>query len=831
MLSSYKKLTGRYLKAAKKRTVLTVLGIIMSVALISSIGLFFSSMQISQVEEAKNNYGAFHIMFTKTDESLISKVTNNPKVSRYGFISMGEEIKVSDKLTIGEIAATDRALELLPYKAKEGKLPEQKNEIAVEKWVLSYIDKSAKIGDIINFKDKQYTLTGILENSMQNQMENKGVLLSKDNNLDRDNAILTVEISEKTNLKTAIDELKALAPSDTVVENTLLLSMLGAGDFESMLPLYITLGIIIGIVVIATIAVIYNSFQISVVERIKQFGLLRAVGTTPKQIRKIVLREATLLAAIGVPLGLLLGIMAMYSITFAFKLIGGDTVFIVNTYISPMVIIISALVGIVSIYLSALIPAFFAGRISPLVAISSRNSITKEKIKRRRSMLTQKLFGFEGALASKNIKRSKKRYRITVFSIVISVVLFITFKSFMDMSMDISTNPNESKKVHFSVVRDNQATEENMKIEDRIVENIKALDTVDRVYKVYENFDLAAIISNAKKIKEVEEIPMVYLQPAEKADMESRVMTSLAAYDEKALEASRNYLTSGSIYIEKLNSENGVIVINKSRIFNSKTDRTYYGPVALLKVGDEIILDNTQLPSEGETTKVSANIVSKVKVTAILEDDPFNFRGAQNGLKLLTTKEVAAKLTGESELRPINLNIVLKDAKTEEASKQAIENVIAQNPALSLINNIDQNRKDKTSKLMIQILIYGFVIVVSLIGSVNIVNTLTTNIILRKREFAALKSIGLTQKGLKKMITLEGLLYGTAGVVYGSIIGSLISYAIYKGLDNVREFPWTAPWNAIAIAAISALIIGYLSVLAPLRRIKNDNLIEAIREE
>jgi putative ABC transport system permease protein len=831
MISSYKKLTGKYLKAAKKRTVLTILGIVMSVGLISSIGLFFYSMQISQVEEAKNNFGAFHLMFTKSDESLFSKVTSNPKISRYGFISMGEEIEISNKLTIGEIAATDKALELLPYKAKEGRLPVDKNEIAAEKWTLSYIDKGAKVGGTIKFNNKEYILTGILENSMQNQVDNKGVLLSKNNNIDRNKAVLAVEISEKTNLKTAIDELKTLAPSDTVVENTMLLAMLGAGDFESMLPLYITLGIIIGIVVIATIAVIYNSFQISVVERIKQFGLLRAVGTTPKQIRKIVLREASILAAIGVPLGLLLGILAMYSITFTFKLIGGDTVFVVNTNISPMVIAISAVVGLVSIYLSALIPAFFAGRISPLVAISSRNSITKEKIKRRKSVLAQKLFGFEGALASKNIKRSRKRYRITVFSIVISVVLFITFKSFMDMTMDISTNPNESKKVHFSIVRDDQATEENIKIENKIVEDIETLDAVDRVYKVYDNFDFAAIINNSKKIKEVEEIPMVYLEPAEKADLESRVMTSLTAYDEKALEASRNYLISGSIDTEKLNNENGVIVIRKSRVFNSKTDKTYYGPVVDLKVGDEINLDFSNMVEEGKTSKVSANIVNKVKVAAILEDDPFNFRGAQNGLKLLTTKEVAAKLTGNSELRPINLNIVLKDVKTEEASKQSIENVIAQNPSLNLINNIDQNRKDKTSKLMVQILIYGFVIVVSLIGSVNIINTLTTNIILRKREFAALKSIGLTQKGLKKMITLEGLLYGIAGVVYGTIIGSLISFAIYVGLDNMREFPWTAPWNAIIIAGVSALIIGYLSVLAPLRRIKNDNLIEAIREE
>jgi putative ABC transport system permease protein len=132
---------------------------------------------------------------------------------------------------------------------------------------------------------------------------------------------------------------------------------------------------------------------------------------------------------------------------------------------------------------------------------------------------------------------------------------------------------------------------------------------------------------------------------------------------------------------------------------------------------------------------------------------------------------------------------------------------------------------------MLQILIYGFVIVVSLISCVNIINTLTTNIILRKREFAALKSIGLTQKGLKKMIILEGLLYGIVGSIYGSIIGCGLSYLMYSGFGGLREFSWPIPWNAMAIAGAASLIIGYISVLSPLARIRKENLIEAIREE
>lgn len=831
MISGYKNLTGKYLKASRKRTLLTIIGIVLSVALISTIGLFFNGIQIAQVEEAKNNYGAFHLMFTKVDDSLSSKIVNNPKVSRYGFFNMGEEVILEEKIVVTELFATDKALELLPYRAKEGKFPEKEEEVAIEEWALSYIDKNAKVGEKIKFNNKEYNLVGILENSIQNQMDSRAMILSKDNNIRKNNAALAVEISSETSLGRAVNELKVLGEKDTVVENKYLLMMQGVGESSNMAGFLLTLSIIVSIVVISTIAVIYNSFQISVVERIKQFGLLRAVGATPKQVRKLVLREATVLALIGVPIGLLLGVLAIYVITFVFKLIGGDSIFSIEPQVSPTIMAISAVVGTVSIYFSALIPAIFAGKTSPLVAISSRAAITKEKIKRRKHRIVQMLFGFEGVLASKNIKRSRKRYRITVFSIVISVVLFITFKSFMDMSLGITKTPNESQNIHFSVVRDMKATDEDLKIEDKIIDNIKSLSNVDKVYKVYDAYCFNAYMNKDKQIKEVEAIGGIYVDnnPALKENM--LVRSSIGVYDKEALEASKKYLISGGIDIDKLSEENGVVLIKKSRIYNAKTDRTYYGLIADIKVGDEIELEyNIALEKVKGTEPIKVEN-KKVRVMAILEDDPFNFRGAQDGLKLITTEKVVENLTGRNDIKPVNLNITIKDVENEKVANAEIEKAIKENSSLNIINNIDNNRRDKTSTLLVKILMYGFVIVVSLIGSVNIINTLTTNIILRKRELAGLKSIGLTQKGLRKMIILEGILYGIIGSIYGSILGCTLSFFMYQSLGEIREFPWSIPWSSMAIATIAALVIGYLSVLSPLSRIKKENLIEVIRED
>ncbi|WP_242851290.1 FtsX-like permease family protein [Clostridium sp. DMHC 10] len=287
------------------------------------------------------------------------------------------------------------------------------------------------------------------------------------------------------------------------------------------------------------------------------------------------------------------------------------------------------------------------------------------------------------------------------------------------------------------------------------------------------------------------------------------------------MEAAKNYLEKGSIDV---NNENGVIVINKNIILNQKTKKNYKGKVLDIKPGDEIDLKYINNEKGIGSTK-------KAKVTAVLNDDPFEPDLACKGVKLITTEKVLKNLTGANSIKPVALNIELKDVKSEEEAKTQIQNVVASNPNLQVINYIDMNREVGSASLMVKILIYGFVIVVSLIGSVNIVNTLTTNIILRKREFAALKAIGFTQKGLKKMIVLEGILYGVVGTVYGSVISCGLSYLMYKGMSGIQESQWSIPWTAIGIAGLAAIIIGYLSVLSPLARINRENIIETIRED
>ncbi|PRR82473.1 ABC transporter permease [Clostridium luticellarii] len=850
MITSYKELTGKYLSSNKKRSILTIIGIVLSAALICTIGFFIVSMQNAEIERVKSAYGSWHVSYTAPDKELAAKVTGNPKVSRSGFCQQGENIKINEDVSVSPVIASDSALELLPYKIKTGRFPENDHEAAVENWALRYVKKDAKLGDKIKLNGREYTLAGILQDNLDSQVNKTGIFLSRDNNIDRHKSVLLAEISSKTNLRRAVSELDGLPKNKTVeingkntpsvVNNSPLIDIEGGGDGKSGLSgLYSTVAIIIGIVLVAAIAVIYNSFQISVVERMRQFGLLRAIGATPAQIRKIVLREASVLSIIGVPLGLICGIIAIFAINLIFRMIGKDMVsMMMKVSISPVVMLISAAVSIAAIYISALLPALFAGRISPLSAISGRTAIVKEKIKRRKNIIISKLFKFEGNMAYKNIKRNRKRYRITVFSIAISVLLFVTFKSFMDMTLNLSGSVNESKNIHFSI----QPNIKSGFIKDDTIKGISALNSVSRIYKMYNEYNFVEFIDKSREIEAVKSIDGVYGKNVEVEGEKKVPMNGIVTvYDENALDASKKYLQSGNIDMNKLNEENGVILINKNLVYNKKEKKSYVGPVANIKAGDEIELkysgetkttsiDDGNITNSCKESAENSGDIKKVKVLAVLKDEPFDLNG-QNGPKLITTREVAEKLTGINDIKPVVLNIAIKDVKNENSAKDQIENIIKSDPSLSLINHLDKNRSTRSVILMIEILVYGFVVVVSLIGSVNIINTLTTNIILRRREFAILKAIGLTQKGLKKMIVLEGFLYAVIGTIYGSIIACGLSYMMYQGTVSVRESSWQIPWIGIAIAAAAAVIIGYLSVLSPLSRINRENLIDTIRED
>ncbi|TKH99028.1 ABC transporter permease, partial [Bacillus cereus] len=629
MIGNYKQLSRRYLKGNKKRTILTLIGIVLSVSLISTIGLFMNGTQISQIENTKKRQGySFHAVVLNYDESILKKIKYNPQIESFGLMSQGETVQVGEA-AVQMNFADDNALEFLKYSIIKGRLPSNDQEVAVDPWVLPYIKENIQIGDSFELNEKKYKLVGFLSDSTYTQENKVGRLLTYKSKFSAGEGKILVGISSKANFNEVLEGLKAISGENNINISNELIQLEKPGYNNSIMA---TLIITISIVVIATIVVIYNAFQISVVERTRQFGLLRSIGATRKQIRQIVLREATFLAVIAIPIGIICSLIALASLQFTFSLLMENSKAVSIFYVDWNILIISSIITLLSVIASSLYPAYFAGKISPLLAISSRLSIKKEQIKKQKNSMVKKPLSIPLSMAMKNVKRNKNRYTITILSIIISSVLFITFSYLMSVAFASKSFDKLSVKSDITIkIVDNNP--DHLAESEQVLHQLKSLENISKVYEKQENS------------------------------------------------------------------------------FETK----------------------------------------------------------------------------------------LKDVTQSSATVKEIENTIGKSYTITIVNNYQENKTKKEEKLTLQVLAYGFITVISLISSVNILNTITISIMTRRKELAALKSIGMSQKDLKKMITYEALIYGFSGSLQGIFFGCILSYIIYLAISDMLKMTWTIPYEACII--------------------------------
>ena len=659
LIHSYQQLGTRYLKKNMKRTILTLVGIVLSVALISTIGLFMKGSQLTQIENSKKLSGvSFHVGISNYDEELLNKIKFNPQIESFGLMSQGDIVPVGD-VSVQMNFADHHALKFLSYSLLDGKLPTNDHEAAVDSWVLPYIKKDLQIGDSFELDGKTYQLVGLLNNSEFTQKNKEGRLLTYKSEFAIGEGRILIEIIEKADFNEVLDELKSMTEDNNIDINTQLIQALKPESDHSLLVILV---IVVSIVVISTIVVIYNAFQISVVERMKQFGLLRSIGATRKQIKQIVMKEAVVLAVIAIPIGIICSLLALAILQTIFLIVleNGQDISIFN--VDWKIILISSLLTLITVLASSYYPAFFAGKISPLLAISSRLSIKKEAIKKQKDTALRKPLSFPLSMALKNVKRNKNRYMVTILSIIISSVLFITFSSLMDIAFasKFMNDPSTKSDLTIYLPNDNQASSENLQIMDQL----KLIQNVSEVYE-----------------------------------------------------------------------------------------------------------------------------------------------------------------------QDLSFKIVLKDTAQSLATVEDIQETFGNKHSITVGNHLEENKAKKESVLVTKILVYAFIVVIALIGSLNILNTITISIMIRRKELAALKSIGMSQRDLKKMITYEALIYGFSGSLQGIFFGCILSYIIYLAASGVLKVVWTIPYEACFITFAAALLISYVSVLLPLRRIQQDNIIDTIREE
>ncbi|TVX95001.1 FtsX-like permease family protein [Cohnella terricola] len=847
----YGGMAARYLKQQRKRTILTIVGIVLSVALISALGTMGQTLKDNLILNTEYESGSFYFGYEKPTSELYETLSQHLLVDRLGIYRTGEETSLANSLSVQVDAVDPEGFKLLPIHLHEGRLPSAANELAVEQWILDRLPGNPKLGDSVSLNGPEdqpieYRIVGLLNNEKKSQVEGVSRAYTFGNPADiaiDAKTILFLTLKPGVNISAQIKEFAKL--NESLFTNDNLLTLMGeSGDNRTNTALALIFGTLIGLVVLSTVAVIYNAFHIAVLERIRQFGLLRTLGASPGQIRNLVFREATVLSAIGVPLGLFIG---WYGLEFALWLMtqAGLKIMMMETFRLTFhwwIIAGSFAIGFVAVYLAAWLPARKASSVSPVEAAKGAGSIVRESYRRLRLPSPLGLAGIEGRMAANNIRRNRTKFRITTFSIVISITLFIVFHYFTQQTLNMTTTTNENDRIAFQYSRMVQPDKNGMRppisewVPAEWMTQVAAMPGVYGVYSSYYNhLVVPAVVPNEKINPDIAGQTSLQFNPSETERRHrpaSEVQSLVILYDDNRLKEAVKYVQSGTADPEALAAEDQVVLIQTIKP-HLRNDKKAILPLTRYKVGDKLTLHMN--PDDSNAPKLH-----EVTVAGILTQSPFDATYHESMLTIIVGKATYDKLLADDPEKyfpelypnvPTGFDVAMADGADPEPVRLKLQEIVRTNPGSRLVDIAENQKETRNFNVQMKIFVYVFLFVIGVIGSLNIINTIQTNLLLRRREIGLLQAVGMTMGQIRRMATAEGLWFGVIGSVWGILLGFGLCYFLYKQISNFQGIPFEFPWGASLIACGTALLVGLFSVQGPLRKMEKANLLERLREE
>lgn len=855
-----KNITYKNLQLNKRRNIVTIIGIILSVALITALSSLVVSFKESIINLEKHINGDFHYSFDGVQSNDLSIFENNRsienfyKVGTLGYAKINTENEYKPYAYVITMDKND--FNSVGIELTDGELPKNNNEIIIPRHLRNNGKVDLNVGDTITLEvgsrmsegyalgqnnpyeetnnetientiSITYKVVGIFErpstslepfsspgytfittnasgvknytvfarytkDGLKNQYKVTAGILGVDASLLKKNIL-------EFNYKEVYEKEPEKSKYTFDVNRYLIMLETNAYGDSSMKALLVLSTIVTVIIIVTSVYCIKNSFNISITEKTKEYGILKSVGATTSQIKKSVYYEAFLLGSVGIPIGVISGVLAsfilIHVVNFFIK-----NMFVGNEYlifkISYLSIVISIILSIVTIFMSSKKGAKIASKTSPMVLIRGNNDILVNSKKLKTPKFINKLFGIGGVVSYKNIKRNKKKYRTTIVSIVLSVSVYIALSYFVNTAFDVVKMAKGSYT--YNLVYTSYTKDYNLNYNN--VLNFSKHDTV----KKYSVVRTSIITGNFKASKDFKKYN-AYMSE-EKPILNSVTFISVGKEE---------YLR----YISKLGlnynsvKDKGILIDNNIGYDTKKKLEVSYN-MTDNKKGD--IINFTSM-KEDKSFDMELASVTNIR--------PFGYENNYGSLVMVVSDEYMEKL---DKLESVSLYVESKDPD----KLQSDIDKMCKDTEGCYVNNVDATVKQmKSIYTVIAIFLYGFIIVISLIGITNIFNTITTNMTLRKREFATLKSIGMTSNEFNRMIFLESFFYIFKSLLIGIPIGVLLSYLIFKGFTNQILFSYKVPFKGIIVSiAIVCLLIVWLNNYSS-KKANKGNVIETIRNE
>lgn len=793
-------IASRYLSAHKKRTRLAILSILLSVALVTAIFSMLDVFLQFEKIQVMHDFGNYHMLIRDASEAEKSAVSSRVDVQNAGVWISFKNGTVGDRAC--SIAALDRNFAPnMELNLTAGAYPQEENELMLESWAAEALGVAP--GDTVSLAfvgqaERTFLISGLFSDYGSTKAAGEpGVMVSmaaaKAANAEK-TSLLLIQFKDRTDMRKAERQIRdALAlPLDRVDRNERLLAVIGQSDHKAATGFYQVGGILFLIVLLAGVVMIYNAFNISVMERVRQFGLLRCVGASRSQIRKLVRREGLLLLRWALPLGLLLGMAVTLFCCALLKFYNSYLFSEIPLFtFSPIGSLAGAVVGFLTVQIASMLPARKAARVSPVNAVTGSGE-TKVKKTKKKGLLTR-LLPVETAMGIEGAVMKKKTLALMSASIALSIILFLGFQVFISF---MYTNLKTTKPYTPDLTLTSEAG-----LGSDLYARLKTAPGVKRAYgRMFRHVNAAF---DASRLTDLYKQAVGGVKQTNDGLFVAPERSWLISYDANQLKWAKSDLLEGSLSEEAMNEQNGVIAV----LYNTRKGVSMQS--ADLRIGDKVYV---------ETPSGKAVLT----VTAVLRSVPFADSNL-NLTTLITTEQLFTKLTGQSAYQVIDLQL------TRGSQEETIAQIrTLMGPGTELRDSRQQNSEINQTFVTMAVFVYGFVAVIALISILNIVSTMNTSILSKTKYLGVLRAVGMSGRQQLKMVAAEAGTYCVTGAVAGCILGALLQKALIENYFTAMRVTWQVPLAEIFCVLIAAALVTGLSILGPMKKIRSTGIPDVI---
>ena len=943
-----KTLTLKNLKLNRKRTIVTIVGIILATALLSALVTLVSSFQYSMIEYQKQKGGDFHVKFSNVKMSELSEFKNNRNIeSTFETMGMGfaklDGCKNEDKPYAYVMATDEAGFERGCFHLIEGRMAKNEDEIVIPRHLKTNGRIDIKVGDEITLDvgkrydsntesvilencayeheaetltdtvTKRYKVVGIMERPGYGMEDYSAAgytfvtysdeLAAIDNGSKSEagEADTTLTVYSRYTQKAlrnkdavtadiiGVDEKLFAKANNSSVEMTaeesdrFLKEMENAKydiymnvfliSYECVFPidgsfkaLFTVAAVVALIIILTSVYCIKNSFNISITEKIRQYGMLASVGATRRQIKSSVKTEAAMLGVVGIPVGTMSGILAsLILVKVVNALSAGWLNFALSFHTSLPALILAVILSIATIYFSAIGSARRAAKVTPLEAIRNTKEIKIKSAKLKTPAIIGRIWGIGGVISYKNIKRNNKKYRTTVTSIVICSVTFIVISYFMSMAFSVVGMSYASVDYNIGI---NMSCKKDLDIE-KLSELLSGIEGAkDYLVGAGYYFD----VDKPEYTKEYGEYCGQLYDDSEDVSQEFLItVLDDKSYDKYASDAGIKNAAAGAILVNKgtfdvYNENSSKYVKKEMELYKYKagdTIRCGYNVYEDAVDDDNAVEGDTESSTddnnavEGDTesgTEDNSGYVDEetinngvrktvdVTIAGVTDKVPIGYKGYGNTTLLFMNQKGFESLWADgkngNEIKPGHASYsAYVVAENADEYQDTFEKETEENPEYSQISfyvsNMDKQMRDEKSLFtLLGVFAYGLIVVIALIGITNIINTLSTGMELRSREFATLRSIGMTDKQFAGMVRLESVFISVKALVIGVPLGILISYLLCVMMNRMDDaIIYEPPYKAIILCIVVVIMLIYAIMKLSMTKLRHNNIIETIKNE